>query len=130
MKKTVTILLAAVVLLSLVSCADKPAGGGTDKPPTNKPSVDSSGTVYLIAEYYDENGGYSALGLALDEVNTEKVLTVSAGDTLILGERKYSVVAESLMLPFYTQPSFGEVTAWWTEHLRDWEASGELVEVS
>ena len=121
MKKTVILLLAFVIMVSCASCADKPATGPPNTPPPN-----NKGTVYTITDYYDANGGFSALGSALDEENAEKVLTVQMDDTLLVGDHAYTVIAESLTIPFYTQPSLGEVIQWWTDYCESRIERGEV----
>ena len=122
MKKRIIFAAVAVfILLSCVSCSDNPTDGQTDIPPTT-----NTGTVYTITDYYDENGGYSALGLALEEENAEKVLTVKADDIIIIGKNEYTVMAESLTLAFYTQPSLDEVIAWWTDYCQSRIERGEM----
>lgn len=84
------------------------------------------GTVYIITDYYDENGEFSALGSALDEENAEKVLMVKADDTIIVSDHEYTVIAESLTLTFYTQPSLDEVIQWWTDYCESRIERGEV----
>jgi len=74
MKKTYTFFLALIIMALCVSCADKPVNEPTSTPPSG-----NKGAVYTITDYYDENGGLPALGLALDEENAEKVLSVKVG---------------------------------------------------
>ena len=106
-KRIIFAVLVVVILLSCVSCGDKPIDRQTDTSPTA-----NTGTVYTITDYYDESGGFSALGSGLDEENAEKVLTVKADDTIIVGDHEYTVIAESLTISFYTQPSLDEVIEW------------------
>jgi len=122
MKKTVIVLLAFIIMVWCASCAGTPANEQTSMPT----SVDK-GTVYTIADYYDANGGFSALKSALDEENGEKVLTVKAGDRLIVGDHAYTVIAESLTIPFYTQLSLDEVLRWWTDYCESRIARGEVM---
>ena len=124
MKKRI-ILAAAVVfiLLSCVSCGNKPTGGNTDTPPT-----EGAEPGYKIADYYNEDGTFSALGLALDEVNGEKTLTVNGGDILTVGDHQYSVTAQSLTLSFYTQSSLDDVIRWWTDYCDSRVERGEFAE--
>ncbi|MCL1906000.1 MAG: hypothetical protein FWG06_03215, partial [Clostridiales bacterium] len=107
------------------------------KPPVIEPPVAKapdleqpiiSGNQYTIADYYGEDGGFSALGLALEENNSEKQLTVKAGDLLIVGDRLYIVVANSLTLSFYTQSSLNHAIKWWTDYLNSWAESGKVTE--
>ena len=112
------LLLALALLIVCVACTQ---GGQTDTP-----RKEFTGTVYRITDYYDRNGGFSALGRALPEENGEKVLTVQAGDGLIVGNKEYRVEAASLKLSFYTQNSLSEVTEWWTDYCDLWKSRGEL----
>jgi len=122
MKKRLIFALSAIVLLLFcASCADTPSSEQTAIPPT-----DNAGTVYTIADYYNANGEFSALGLALDEENAEKVLTVNDGNTLVVGDHAYSVTAESLTLTFYTQPTLDEVIEWWTGYCEGWKEQGAV----
>jgi hypothetical protein len=93
-------------------------------------SGSSMNADYIITDYYTEDGTFSDLGLALDEMDSEKVLSVSGGDTLIVGDRKYEVSIESLALSFYTQPSIDQVIEWWTNYLDSWAESSKLTVVS
>ena len=103
------------------------------KPLTPEPSAieppATSGSKYIITDYYDEDGGFSALGLALEEKNTEKQMTVTVGDLLIIGDQQYIVAANSLTLSFYTQPSLNNAIKWWTDYLNSWEESGKVIKV-
>jgi hypothetical protein len=58
--------------------------------------------------------------------NSERVLKVQAGDVLVVGTSEYSVTAQSLTIPFYTQPSLTEVTNWWTEYCENRVGRGEM----
>jgi len=82
--------------------------------------------VYSIIDYYNADGKFSDLGRALpfDSKNGEPALTVKKGDVIIVGDLKYTVVAESLTLYFYTQPSLTAVIQWWTDYFKDVEESG------
>jgi len=85
-----------------------------------------SGRIYIIADYYNEDGKFSGAGLALAEGTSEKVLTVSGGDILVAGDRQYEVTTQSLTLSFYTQPSPGQAVRWWTDYLNSWAQSGKV----
>jgi beta-lactamase regulating signal transducer with metallopeptidase domain len=86
----------------------------------------TSGRTYVLTDYYNNDGRFSALGLALDERNSEKVLTVSSGDILIVGGRQYEVTTQSLTLSAYPQPSLEQAIRWWTECLNGLAASGKV----
>jgi len=89
-----------------------------------------SGNVYVISEYYDSEGGFSRLGLALLEVDSEKVLKLKGGDIFIIGTQKYMVTGEFLKMPFYTQPSLEALNIWWAEYGRNAEEIGVAVKVN
>jgi beta-lactamase regulating signal transducer with metallopeptidase domain len=93
-------------------------------------SDSSMNADYIITDYYTEDGTLSDLGLALDEMDSERVLSVSGGDTLIVGDRKYEVSNESLALSFYTQPSIDQVIEWWTNYLDSWVENSKLTVLS
>ena len=135
MKKIIVVVLTLMLAAVCVSCVDKPASEqtGPSQPENTGTNTTNTGTttatsgkVYTITDYYNEDGGYSALGTALNEVNSEKVLVVSVGDVLVFDNGRYIIAADSLTLPFYTQPSFDEVVNWWTEHLESWEKDGSI----
>jgi len=86
--------------------------------------------TYSLADYYDEDGQFSDLGLSLDEKDSERVLAVSGGDILVAGDRRYEVTTESLTLSFYPQPSLDQVIRWWADCLDSWAESGKVTEVS
>jgi len=93
-----------------------------------KVDLDKEGKVYyLIADYYNNNGTFSSLGLALEEVNSEKVLQLKNGDIFVISSRRYMVTSESLTLSFYTQPSRAEAVRWWSEYIKTLEESGAVV---
>ena len=114
-------ILAFMLLLTLTLLTA--CGGNTDTTPT-----EGAEPGYKITAYYNENGTFSALGLALDEVNGEKTLTVKSGDILAVGGNQYSVTAETLTLPFYTQSSLDEGIKWWTDYCESRIERGELAE--
>lgn len=120
----IVVLLAVAMLLFCASCAGIPLDEPTST--TSAPPTNVAGAVYTIADYYNADGEFSALGLALDEENAEKFLTVSSGDTLVVDDHVYNVTAESLTPTFYTQPSLDEAIGWWTEYCEGWKAQGAL----
>ena len=123
------VLAYGLVFLFVVSLLTA-CGGNVSNTPSNEqtatPPTDDTGDGCKILDYYNADGGFSALGLALDEENSEKVLTVTAGETLIAGTSKYIVTAESIVLCFYTQPSLAEVIEWWTDYCEGLKNIGEL----
>ena len=133
MKKILTLALVILfAVLFLTACGNSesnnnPASDNGNN--INPPAADIAETGYTVTGYYDENGGFSDSGLALDGENGEKVLTVNAGDTLIIGSNKYRVTAESITLYFYTQPSLAQVIEWWTDYCEGLKDSGEITEV-
>lgn len=120
MKKIFTLAFGLGLALALLTGC----GGNTPPPPP-----DSAEPGYRIADYYNEDGTFSALGLALDEVNSEKVLMTKSGDILIVDTRKYSVTAESLTLTFYTQSSLDDAISWWTDYCESRKERGEIAEI-
>ena len=126
MKKLFILLLILIISVTCTACGGKTSTG---TPQVNTPTASVTGTTYTIKSYYDSEGGYSALGLALTEENGEKVLTVNSGDTIIVDGISYSVTAETLTIPFYTQPSLDEVSDWWTEYCESRIERGEVVAV-
>jgi hypothetical protein len=95
-------------------------------PPAEEPPA-ISGNTYLIDDFYHADGSFSALGLALEEKDFEKSLTVGAGDIIIVGGQQYRVTADSLALSFYTQPSLDSVVIWWTDYLNSLVDSGKAI---
>ena len=88
------------------------------------------GRIY-IADYYDAHGGFSALGLALplDGTSSETVLTVKAGDVIIVGGGQYKVAEESVTISFYTQPTLDGVIVWWTDYMDTWQDNGGVIKL-
>jgi len=122
MKKIFSLALLALFMLSILTACGGNSGGNA----TNQSPINGTGTVYKIADYYDAYGGFSSLGLALDEKNSEKVLMVNEGDTLIVSEHKYMVAVASLVMPFYTQVSLDEVLVWWNDYCESRIERGEM----
>lgn len=106
--------------------AKEPAVAEPEPPDVEPPAA--AGKKYTIADYYNEDGSFSGLGLALTERDSEKQLTVKAGDLLVVDGRQYTVVANSLTLSFYTQPSLDNAMTWWADYLDSWAESGKVVE--
>lgn len=131
-KLIIFIALAAVMLFCCASCGGKAAVSleSDETKADDTQTADDTGKVYTIADYYDANGGFSALGLALDEENGEKALIVHAGDVLVVGARKYHLSVASHTIPFYTQPSFDDVIVWWMEYCEGLRNNGEMFVVS
>ena len=125
MKKILALGLALLLALTLLTACGKKEGNNNSG---NSNNTGNSETVYTIANFYDTEGGLSALGLDLGEENGEKVLTVEAGDTIIVGEHEYTVTAETLTLSFYTQPSFDAVIQWWMDYCESRVERGEMME--
>ncbi|MCL2150848.1 MAG: hypothetical protein FWH50_01320 [Coriobacteriia bacterium] len=125
-----TIILALTILLApslLFAC-----GSGGDSSPQGSgdlPAGDSSKTAYVIDDYYNPDGSFSSLGLALNEQNSEKVLILSEGDVFVIGSRRYEILSDSLTLIFYTQNSQDAVTTWWIDCAQRWIDAGFIQEV-
>jgi hypothetical protein len=128
MRNLLSLSLALTMLLLCAACAETQSAEST----TATPLSATQDTVYTIADYYNENGGLSALGLALPlDMNTsERMLEVKAGNILVVGAKRYRISAKSIVLPLYTQPSLDQVFAWWTEYCESWIENGEASEVS
>ena len=88
------------------------------------------GRIY-ISDYYNADGGFSALGLALplDGKSSEPVLTLKGGDVLFVGGRQYKVTEGTIKLAFYPQPSFERVVEWWIDCMDSWQETGKVTEV-
>jgi len=91
--------------------------------------IETARQTYSIADYYNEDGSFSALGLELDEIDFARVLTVEEGDTIIAGTRQFLVVVESYSFSFYTQSSLASVIEWVTDYLKSLEESGVVIEI-
>ena len=142
MKKILTAVLAIMLSLTmLAACGGNNSGGGA--PPSsgggggaNSDSGSGGGTaasgdVYVIADYYKDDGNLSELGetLGFHYSNGERFLTLSKGDVITAGNAKYIITAEELTFFFYTQPSMKEVLAWWAGYMNDLAQSGDVKEV-
>ena len=81
----------------------------------------------VITDYYDAGGKYSALGQALPaDSDGEKSLTAKNGDIIIVGDKQYKVTADSITMPFYTQPTRDQLLTWWLDYMNDWVAAGKV----
>jgi len=98
------------------------------------PSVASaagvSGEVYNIADYYNEDGGFSDLALELEGDGDVRILPVVEGDIVIVGDRQFVVLVESYEFAFYTQSSLEAAIEWWTDYLLSLEESGVVAEIN
>ena len=124
---TVALAISFVTILSLGLVVSRASSGEY-----NDSGFDiNAEKAYIITDYYNsEDGKLSALGLTLDEENSERMLTVNGGDTLLVGDRRYEVTTESLTLFFYTQPTLNQALQWWTDYLDSWAESGKVIEIS
>ena len=105
------------------------AGPSSATSPSSTTETKTEGD-YRITDYYSADGKFSALGQALpSDSSGDKALTVRNGDVIVVGDKQYKVTADSLTLPFYTQPSIDQVVVWWTDYLNDWRDSGKVIEV-
>jgi len=133
MKKILTLLLALLLTALCAACGGAPASGPSGTPSSESAAAvpDDSGNVYIITDYYKEDGTYSDLGRSIpfDSSNGERMLAVGIGDILALGDKQYKVAAESLKLPFYTQSSLNEVIVWWIEYMDSAQERGDIIEV-
>ena len=97
--------------------------------PSLASDIGASEQTYRIADYYNEDGSFSALGLGLEEIDYARMLTVEEGDTVIAGDRQFLVLAETYSFSFYTQSSLTRVIEWATEYLESLEESGVVIEI-
>jgi len=81
------------------------------------PSSTEQAPAHNIADYYQPDGSFSALALALEEEDFGRKLDVGPGDRFVIGNQTYEVLAESITVVFYTHPSMDHVTQWWAEYL-------------
>ena len=131
MKKVLMLILALLLTSSLLTACSGNSNGSGESVQENDRSggVTAAEGAYIIADYYNEDGTFSELGLALEEVNSEKTMVLRDGDIFIVSDRQYTVTAESLTLSFYTQSSFADVIQWWTDYVRIWSEDGIISEV-
>ena len=132
MKRVSAYVMAMLLVFFLLAACGGNGNGGGESVQENDHGSGSAAAVegaYIIANYYNEDGTFSALGLALDEVNSEKTLLLSDGDIFVVENKIYMVTTESLALSFYTQSSLADVVLWWTDYVRIWEGSGIISEL-
>jgi len=127
MRRIIATLLALAVAGCCAACAAPVDDGrGASSSATSVQGPTGQGAVYTIADYYNDDGTLSALGMALPQENGEPVLAVAADDLIVVGERSYTVLEDTLALPFYTQPSLDEVMGWWADHMEGLKADGRV----
>ena len=129
MKKCLILWLALMVMALSASCSDAPGNAHTETPFTENTApapLNPGESYYAITDYYNKDGSFSELGLALEEVNSEKTLILNAGEIFIMGDRQYIVISESLALSFYTQSSLAGVIQWWDDYVKIWEGGGVI----
>jgi hypothetical protein len=125
MKKLLSLTLALMFMALGASCSGNTSNEQTEAPPPENvaPIPDNA---YIIADYYNEDGTFSSLGLALEEANMEKVLTIKEGEVFVVNGRQYRVMVEELTVSFYTQSSIAEVFEWWSDYTSMWEINGTI----
>ena len=71
---SVYVMVMLLVFLLLAACGGNGNGGGESVQENDHGSGSAAAVegAYIIANYYNEDGTFSALGLALDEVSSEK----------------------------------------------------------
>ena len=131
-KKTSRVaIVLAVAFVTVLSLGLLVSRASTDDLLSDTDDGANAEMTYIITDYYNnEDGKFSPIGLMLDEMNSERVLTVRGGDVLIIGDRRYEVTAESLTLSFYTQPSNDQVVQWWTDCLNSLVEGDKVIAVS
>ncbi|MCL2136389.1 MAG: hypothetical protein FWH40_02535 [Coriobacteriia bacterium] len=134
MKNIIKLILVFMIVPSLLSaCSSKNNDNSNGNREFNNGTASgidlSNKNSVVITDYYNEDGTFSSLGLALDEEDTEKVLYLSEGDTFIIDDHIYSVKSESLKLIFYTQNSLDDVILWWLDCADRWVESGFVSEL-
>ena len=127
MKKTL-----AFVALILLTCSLLCACGGNNNPGGTPSTPDNpSQTTFIIANYYNTDGSFSALGQALpsDPVSGDRVLNVVVGNIVVVNGKQYRVTEPTLKLYFYTQNSMAEVNTWWVEYMNSAIERNQVAEV-
>ena len=124
-----TVMALSITFVAVLSLGLAASRAGPGDLPDSFDGAEAVNT-YSIIDYYDEDGGYSALGLALEESDSGRTLTVSSGDILLVGDRRYEVTIDYLTLSFFTQPSLEQAVKWWADYLDSWEESGKVVNIS
>ncbi|MCL1886024.1 MAG: hypothetical protein FWF98_04650 [Dehalococcoidia bacterium] len=127
-KKLLAVFFVSVAVLACSSCGEASTNEQISTP-SPSPTTDS-GSLITIDDYYNASGGYSALGLALDETTGEKMLAVHSGDTLEVNGTRYQISVEILTLPFYTQTSLAGVNEWWADYCESRIDRGEMIKIT
>jgi beta-lactamase regulating signal transducer with metallopeptidase domain len=132
--RTVIVLAVAfVTVLSLGLMVSRSGSGDLNNPDyatSGSAANANANAIYLITDYYNEDGKFSDLGLALPEIDSARVLIVNKGDIIVAGDRQYEVKTESLTLSYYTQPSREMVIQWWIDYLDSWAEGDKVMPVS
>ena len=97
--------------------------------PSFAADLGAAGQTYRIADYYNEDGSFSDLGLELEEIDFARVLAIAEGDTIIAGDRQFLVIVESYSISLYTQPSLEYAIEWAAKYLESLEESGVVIEI-
>jgi len=137
MKKAFCITMVVAFAFSLLAACGANPGTNNSEAPNNQSNSesgqDASGNdenigvddpekdynIYFIADYYENDGSFSVLGLDLpvSQENGETSLEVQKGDVIVVESIEYRVAVESIELNFYTQPSFEDVISWWSSYM-------------
>ena len=84
--------------------------------PSPTPSPTPQEPTYIIADYYNSDGSFSDLALALEESDTNRKLDVVNGERFIVGNQAYEVLSDTYAVIFYTHSSLDQVTEWWIDY--------------
>ena len=106
-KSRALLIFCLLMVVFLTGCTVSPPA--EQVPPEQEPA-------YNISDYYNSDGSFSALALALEEGDSGRKLDVVRGDHFVVGNQSYEVAAESFTVIFYTFPSHDHATEWWNEY--------------
>ncbi|MCL1816991.1 MAG: carboxypeptidase regulatory-like domain-containing protein, partial [Clostridiales bacterium] len=71
------------------------------------------GQVYNIADFYATNG----------------FLSVNKGDIIVVGEKRYRVLANTYTIEYWSQSSLAGAISWWTDYMDSFAAGGVVEEM-
>ena len=91
------------------------AASTPQKQPT-EPAPGEEQAARNIADYYNADGSFSALALALEGSESARELEVKQGDCFAAQDHQYTVEAESFTFVLYTHPSLESAEAWWVDY--------------
>ena len=108
------LVLSLLLILLLTGC-----GAGAPKeqiPAEEQTPVEEQVSAYIIADYYNADGSFSALALALEETEAGRALDAVQGERFIVGDHEFMVEADSFTFMFYTHPSVESAVEWWNDY--------------